>query len=737
MKATGEVMAIDRTFEAAIQKAVRALEMGGRALLWEAPSWQQHGPPGDGDDPGIADIWRHIEQPHDLRLWALMAALRREVSVDELAEHTAIDRWFLRGLERIHRMERRLLAEDLTPALLWEAKRLGFSDAHLGTLADRLPEQVRAQRQEWGIRPVFKMVDTCAAEFAAQTPYFYSTYELENEAVPPAGQSGDARSPLDKGLVKAVQATRSAAVIGSGPIRIGQGIEFDYCSVHSAWALQDAGVRSIMLNSNPETVSTDFDTSDRLYFESLDEESVQEILANEGWPPVVVQFGGQTAINLAEPLAKTNVGAEQAAPVQILGSSVTTIDLAEDRKKFELFLDRLGIPQPPGSGVSSVEDALSVANLIGYPVLLRPSYVLGGRAMEIVNTPDDLRRFVTALLAQDQRYPVLIDKYLQGREVEVDAICDGTDTLIPGIMEHIERAGVHSGDSFAVYPPIHLAAPDIERIFEYTTHICAQLKARGLINIQYVLHQGEVYVLEVNPRSSRTVPFLSKVTGVPMVRLATQVMLGRRLADLGFGTGLWPARPLVAVKAPVFSMAKLVGVDTFLGPEMKSTGEVMGVGQRLCASVTQGDDGRRCLPPTGRWRAPLHRRPRQGRGRADHPRLRRRRLPPVCDGRHGSVGAAAGVRRDRGREVDRRRSDDHQSDPGRPCPPGRQHRHRRPTGVARRLRNPASRRRASGTVPDLAGYGRRLVGVHERRQRIQRPLTAGLSRWRSCADPRQ
>ena len=577
MKATGEVMAIDRTFEAAIQKAVRALEMGGRALLWEAPEWQQRGSPGDGDDPGIADMWRHIEQPHDLRLWALMAALRREVSVDELAERTAIDRWFLRGLERIYRMERRLLAEDLTPALLWEAKRLGFSDAHLGTLADRLPEQVRGQRQEWGIRPVFKMVDTCAAEFAAQTPYFYSTYELENEAVPPAGQTGDTHKPLDTGLVQAVQATRSSAVIGSGPIRIGQGIEFDYCSVHSAWALQDAGVRSIMLNSNPETVSTDFDTSDRLYFESLDEESVQEILANEGWPPVVVQFGGQTAINLAEPLAKSNVGAEQAAPVEILGSSVTTIDLAEDRKKFELFLDRLGIPQPPGSGVSSVEDALSVANLIGYPVLVRPSYVLGGRAMEIVNTPGDLRRFVTALLTQDQRYPVLIDKYLQGREVEVDAICDGTDTLIPGVMEHIERAGVHSGDSFAVYPPIHLTASDTELLVEYTTRICAGLEARGLINIQYVLHQGDVYVLEVNPRSSRTVPFLSKVTGVPMVRLATQVMLGRRLADLGFGTGLWPARPLVAVKAPVFSMAKLVGVDTFLGPEMKSTGEVMGV----------------------------------------------------------------------------------------------------------------------------------------------------------------
>ncbi len=590
MKATGEVMAIDRTFEAAIQKAVRALEMGGRALLWEAPTWQtspssppapQGGTEGGarppGDDPGMQDMWRHIEQPHDLRLWALMAALRREVSVDELAERTAIDRWFLRGLERIYRMERRLLAEDLTPALLWEAKRLGFSDAHLGTLADRLPEQVRAQRQEWGIRPVFKMVDTCAAEFAAQTPYFYSTYELENEAVPPAGQTGDMHKPLDKGLVQAVQATRSSAVIGSGPIRIGQGIEFDYCSVHSAWALQDAGVRSIMLNSNPETVSTDFDTSDRLYFESLDEESVQEILANEGWPPVVVQFGGQTAINLAEPLAKTNVGADQAAPVQILGSSVTTIDLAEDRKKFELFLDRLGIPQPPGSGVSSVEDAVSVANLIGYPVLVRPSYVLGGRAMEIVNTPEDLRRFVAALLTQDQRYPVLIDKYLQGREVEVDAICDGTDTLIPGIMEHIERAGVHSGDSFAVYPPIHLTASDTELLVEYTTRICAGLEARGLINIQYVLHQGEVYVLEVNPRSSRTVPFLSKVTGVPMVRLATQVMLGRRLADLGFGTGLWPARPLVAVKAPVFSMAKLVGVDTFLGPEMKSTGEVMGV----------------------------------------------------------------------------------------------------------------------------------------------------------------
>ena len=307
-----------------------------------------------------------------------MAALRREVSVDELAERTAIDRWFPPRLGA-H------LPDGAAPArrgphsgpCSGRQNALGFSDAHLGTLADRLPEQVRAQRQEWGIRPVFKMVDTCAAEFAAQTPYFYSTYELENEAVPPAGQTGDMHKPLDKGLVQAVQATRSSAVIGSGPIRIGQGIEFDYCSVHSAWALQDAGVRSIMLNSNPETVSTDFDTSDRLYFESLDEESVQEILANEGWPPVVVQFGGQTAINLAEPLAKTNVGAEQAAPVQILGSSVTTIDLAEDRKKFELFLDRLGIPQPPGSGVSSVEDAVSVANLIGYPVLVRPFLRVG------------------------------------------------------------------------------------------------------------------------------------------------------------------------------------------------------------------------------------------------------------------------------------------------------------------------------------------------------------------------
>ncbi|MCL5960345.1 MAG: carbamoyl-phosphate synthase large subunit [Chloroflexi bacterium] len=576
MKATGEVMAIDRSFEAALQKAVRALELGGKSLLWEDHSWtaaeDTKGQPAFYNT--IRKLWGLIEVPNDQRLWAITAALRRGVSIKDVGHRTGIDPWFLTKIRNIVAMERKLLEEPLTPDLLLEAKRLGFSDAQIATLADRLPEQVRQLRRQWSIYPVFKTVDTCAAEFEAATPYYYSTYESENEAI-----------PIDRA---------KACVIGSGPIRIGQGIEFDYCSVHSAWALRDAGVASIMINSNPETVSTDFDTSSRLYFEALDEESVRDILENEGLDsaPAIVQFGGQTAINLAEPLKRG--GSAQ------LGSSTEAIDLAEDRRLFENFLNRLGIPQPPGGAVTTVEEALNVAQAIGYPVLVRPSYVLGGRAMEICHNATELVRYVGAAAEFSSKHPILVDKYLEGKEVEVDAVCDGSTVLIPGVMEHIERAGVHSGDSMAVYPGINLTSREVETIVDYTTQIGLGLEVRGLVNIQYVIFQDEVYVLEVNPRSSRTVPFLSKVTGVPMVKIATLVMLGTTLAEQGYEGGLWKRQRLVAVKAPVFSMSKLLGVDTYLGPEMKSTGEVMGVDFTFEAALAKALlAAKASLPPEG------------------------------------------------------------------------------------------------------------------------------------------
>ncbi|HZR00542.1 MAG TPA: carbamoyl-phosphate synthase large subunit [Chloroflexota bacterium] len=552
MKATGEVMAIERSFPAALQKAVRSLEIGGRSLLWEDKLWGE-------DEHALADA---VRKPSDRRLWALMAALRHDWSVDRVHELSKVDRWFLNQMAAIIRMERRLLNEPLTPQLMWRAKRLGFSDAQIATLTDlALPDRVRRQRQEWGIRPVYKVVDTCAAEFEAQTPYFYSTYEEENEAPPLPGPK--------------------AAVIGSGPIRIGQGIEFDYCSVHSAWALQRAGWRAIMVNSNPETVSTDFDTSSRLYFEPLDDEGVRDVLENEGVDetPAVCQFGGQTAINLAGPI--------EAGGGRIIGSGVEAIDLAEDRERFDDFLNNLGIPRPAGGAVTTVEQALVVADRIGYPVLVRPSYVLGGRAMEIVHDASELIRYVTNAVELSSKRPILIDKYLEGKEVEVDAVCDGQDVVIPGVMEHIERAGVHSGDSTAIYPGVSLAEWEVDTIVEYTVKIGRALGVRGLMNVQYVLYDEGVYVLEVNPRSSRTVPFLSKVTGVPMVQLATNVMLGTTLREQGYTTGLCKRQRLVAVKAPVFSMAKLVGVDTALGPEMKSTGEVMGINGRLVPALAK------------------------------------------------------------------------------------------------------------------------------------------------------
>jgi len=557
MKATGEVMAIDRCFEAALQKAVRSLEFGRRSLLWEDPSWKV----GESIDS-------YPLHPSDLRLWALMAALRRGITPEALSERTKIDLWFTTKFQNIVNMEKQLLSETLTPELMWQAKRMGFSDEQIGTLADRLPEQVRQQRHEWNIRPVYKMVDTCAAEFDAATPYFYSTYEQENEAEPLEGNK--------------------AVVIGSGPIRIGQGIEFDYCSVHSAWALEESGYKAIMANSNPETVSTDFDTSDRLYFEALDEESLRDILENEyrngSAPPSIVQFGGQTAINLAEPLFRSGM--------PLLGSSAEAIDLAEDRRRFEQFLSELGIPQPPGAGVTSLDEAIKVAELIGYPVLVRPSYVLGGRAMEIVHNPRELKRLAKQAMELDTKHPFLIDKYLEGKEVEIDAIADGKDVLIPGIMEHIERAGVHSGDSMAVYPPINLTEAEIKTIVEYTVRIGLELKIKGLMNIQFVIMPSSdkgsaVYVLELNPRASRTIPFISKVTGVPMVKVATKVMLGKTLEEQGYSTGLREKQRLVGIKAPVFSMSKLAGVDTYLGPEMKSTGEVMGIDHTYDAALAK------------------------------------------------------------------------------------------------------------------------------------------------------
>ena len=581
MKATGEVMAIDRSFEAALQKATRALEQPNSSLLWEDQEWR--GFNFGRDHQALLDALPL--HPNDLRLWALTAALRRGVSRDHLVAHTSIDPWFIAALERVVDQERRLLGNPLTPAVLLASKRLGFPDVEIATLSGLLPEQVRQLRLRHGIKPVFKMVDTCAAEFEAATPYYYSAYDTENEAPPLPGPK--------------------AIVIGSGPIRIGQGIEFDYCSVHAAWALSQAGVASIMINSNPETVSTDFDTSDRLYFEALDEEAVRDIIDNETVddrpPPSLVQFGGQTAINLSQSLA--------AAGLPILGSSAEAIDIASDRQKFERFLVDLGIPQPPGGTVQSVDQALTVAQRIGYPVVVRPSYVLGGRAMEIVRNATELIRYLTIATEVTPEREVLVDHYMEGRECEVDAICDGERVLIPGIMEHVERAGVHSGDSMAIYPGLNLTEAEVDTLVDYTTRIGLALGVRGLMNIQFVLQGGSayrsalvrdpgvpssdgneettVYVLEVNPRGSRTIPFISKVTGVPVANLATRVMLDAKLQDLGYEGGLWPRQKLVGIKAPVFSMSKLVGVDWYMGPEMKSTGEVMGIDRDFTGALTK------------------------------------------------------------------------------------------------------------------------------------------------------
>ena len=559
MKATGEVMSIDRCFEGALMKAVRSLEIGVHALtLKNGAIW------------GPMEIEEALKTATDERLFVIAEAFRRGMMVEEIASISNIDVWFLHKIERIVKAEdaarasaaeiRAFAAGEDTPGALKgkdivrELKATGYQDRSIAEFAEISEPDVRRARIAAGIKPTYKMVDTCAAEFDAVTPYFYSCYETEDEA------SEEARPPSGR---------PRAIVIGSGPIRIGQGIEFDYCSVHSVWALKEAGYESIIINNNPETVSTDFDTSDRLYFEPLTPEDVLNIIDEEQPEGVIVQFGGQTAINLAEPLDR--------AGIRIFGSSFDSIDAAEDRNLFERMLSRLEVPKPAGRAVTTIDDAVAVAEEIGYPVLVRPSYVLGGRAMEIVGSRLELLAYMNYVVSVSPKAPILVDKYIVGKEMEVDVICDGHDCLIPQIMEHIERAGVHSGDSMAVCPSISFSEDVIGQITRHAINIARELEVKGLMNIQFVMQDDIVQVLEVNPRASRTVPYLSKITGVPMVQVATNIMLGQTLKDQGYSTGLLAPRKMFAVKAPVFSFAKLTEVDIALGPEMKSTGEIMGI----------------------------------------------------------------------------------------------------------------------------------------------------------------
>jgi carbamoyl-phosphate synthase large subunit len=560
MKSTGEVMAIERSFEAAMTKALRSLEQ---------------------QPPDAAELKSSIlvDVPNDRRIFAILEALRAGTGVAELAQRSGYMPWFVERLRGIVETEETLRWKGLDAGVLRLAKRMALSDSRIAGLTGSTAADVRARRHELGVVPTYKCVDTCAAEFEAATPYYYSTFEVENEA---AAET----SSLDKGPRPASGAgaqSRPVVVLGSGPIRIGQGIEFDYCSVQAAMSLRHHGVAAVMVNSNPETVSTDFDMSSRLYFEPLDEESAAAVIEQEQAAGAVVQFGGQTAINLAAPLT--------ARGVHILGSGVEAIDAAEDRRQFEALLRSLDIAQPQGAATTDVDEAIAIAERIGFPVLVRPSYVLGGRAMEVVHTRAQLERYLHNAMAalprsaSGRRGTVLIDKYLLGEEIEVDAVCDGATVVIPGIMQHVERAGVHSGDSMAVYPAQGLDASVEHDIVDYTTRMALALGVRGLCNVQYVVHRNRVHVIEVNPRSSRTVPFISKVTGVPMVELATEVLRGVSLQSLGWSSGLAAARPLVAVKAPVFSMVKLTAVDPTLGPEMKSTGEVMGIDSTLGAAL--------------------------------------------------------------------------------------------------------------------------------------------------------
>ena len=551
MKATGEVMSIGLSFEAALLKAVRSLEQGLYSLDTGL------------DVLGDEQLEERLYEVSCERLFVVAEALRRGMPVEKVCKITTIDPWFLEKVKNIVDTEeciRRLPLSDWTPGLMWQVKEMSLSDKAIAKFTGTKESEVRSLRESMGILPVYRMVDTCAGEFDAVSPYYYSCYGVQGESGPTS--------------------RKTVVVLGSGPIRIGQGVEFDYCSVHCAWALRRAGYETVIINNNPETVSTDFDTSDRLYFEPLTEEDVLGVLAVEQPVGVVCQFGGQTAIKLAHCVA--NAGYE------ILGTSLTDIDAAEDRKRFDALLEKLDIPRPQGATVFTREEAVRVANELGYPVLVRPSYVLGGQGMEIANSDRQIREYMDIINLTTQEHPILIDKYLLGQELEVDAICDGEDVLIPGIMEHVERAGIHSGDSISLYPPQNVPQEQLDKIVKITRALADELHVKGLVNIQFILFKDDVYVIEVNPRSSRTVPFISKATGLPVVDLGVQVSLGRKLADLGYGTGLYKGPNIVAVKLPVFSSEKLPGVEVSLGPEMKSTGEVIGLGATLTEAMVKG-----------------------------------------------------------------------------------------------------------------------------------------------------
>ncbi len=552
MKATGEVMSIGANFESSFLKALRSLELS--FFSTESSKFV---------DDSIDVLLKKLELKNDDRIFCVTEALRKGITPETINAITKIDLWFLRKIKGIVDLENVVKREKsayLTKENLKKLKKTGFSDRAIASWCEISEDELRALRKEFGIIPTYKMVDTCAAEFAAVSPYYYSTYDVENESV-----------PTDN---------KKVIVLGSGPIRIGQGIEFDYCSVHCVWALKDAGYETIIINNNPETVSTDFDTSDRLYFEPLTKEDVLNILELEQPDGVVVQFGGQTAIKLTEAVAK--------AGFKILGTQLESIDAAEDREQFDALLESLGLARPKGRTVFTSDEAVEAADALGYPVLVRPSYVLGGQGMEIAYNDVDIRAYMSIINTEKQEHPILIDKYIVGREVEVDAICDGTDILIPGIMEHIERAGVHSGDSIAVYPSISLSKKIQERLVDITKNLAIASKTIGLINIQYIVRDEDIYIIEVNPRSSRTVPYISKVTGVPMVRLAVMCALGHSLKSLGFGTGLHGTPDAYCVKVPVFSNEKITDLEISLSPEMKSTGEVLGLARNFSDALLKG-----------------------------------------------------------------------------------------------------------------------------------------------------
>ena len=558
MKATGEVMSICTNFEGGLMKAIRSLEQHVDCLL----SY-------DFTDLDDSSLREELSRVDDMRIWRIAEALRRGFTYEEIHEITRIDVWFIDKLAILVEMENELKAvgrgeKELTTELLAEAKRIEFPDNVIARLTGISQDQVKKQRYDNDIRAAYKMVDTCAAEFAAETPYYYSCFGSYNEAEQTNGR-------------------KKVLVLGSGPIRIGQGIEFDFCSVHSTWAFSKEGYETIIINNNPETVSTDFDIADKLYFEPLTPEDVESIVDIEKPDGAVVQFGGQTAIKLTEALMKMGV--------PILGTAAEDVDAAEDRERFDAILEQCNIPRPAGHTVFTAEEAKKAANDLGYPVLVRPSYVLGGQGMQIAICDEDIDEFIGIINQIAQEHPILVDKYIMGKEIEVDAICDGTDILIPGIMQHIERTGIHSGDSISVYPAQDITQENVDTLVEYTEKLARALHVKGMINIQFIVDGDDVYIIEVNPRSSRTVPYISKVTGIPIVPLATQIICGHTIRELGYTPGLQPAADYIAIKMPVFSFEKIRGADISLGPEMKSTGECLGIAKTFNEALYKAFEG--------------------------------------------------------------------------------------------------------------------------------------------------